>query len=438
MDNLAFPPIQFFVNTSQKYGGIFTFRLGQQRAYFIKSPDYIKDVLVTKQSSFIKEDFLKRGKIFLGEGLVTSDGDVHRRQRRLVQPAFHRERIEACASTMVQFAERAGSRWHDKMEIDMSKEMLHLTLHIVAKTLFNTDVEKDHKDFGKVLTTFLELFNLLVFPLDETGDNPPDQTAQTITESRKRIDEIIYGMIDEKRKSGEDTGDLLSMLMMATDSEDDNRVMSDQQLRDEIVTIFLAGHETIANALSWSWYLLSQNMDAEEKFHAELQNVLADNKTPSIADLPQLQYTRKVFTEAMRLYPPVWALGRMAIEDTTIGNRLIPKGSVILMSQYVTHRDAEYFPQPEEFIPERWTKEMQENLPSFAYFPFGGGARRCIGEQFALTEGISLLATIGQKWRFRYASNKKPEPLFLLTLRPKGALNLIVESRDNEGKMEVG
>jgi cytochrome P450 len=428
MSNLEFPPIQFFINTSRKYGGIFTFRLGKQRAYFIKDPEFIKDVLTTKQSSFVKEDFLKRGKVMLGEGLITSDGETHMRQRRLVQPAFHRDRIASCASTMARFAESAAERWQEGMEIDMSQEMLHLTLRIVAKTLFNTDVERDHQDVGKVLSTFLELFNFLVFPLDESGDNPPDQSDEAITTARKRIDEIIYGLIDEKRKSGEDNGDLLSMLMMATDA-DDGKAMSDEQLRDELVTIFLAGHETIANAMTWSWFLLSQNPEAEAEFHKELETVLADGRTPSMEDVPNLKYTRNLFAESMRLFPPVWALGRMAIEDTNIGNHPIPKGSVILMSQYVTQRDAKYFPEPDEFKPGRWTKEMQEQLPPFAYFPFGGGARRCIGEQFAWTEGILLLAAIGQKWRFRYESAEPPEPLFLLTLRPKGALNLVCEKR---------
>lgn len=429
MDNFAFPPIQFFVDASQKYGDIFTFRIGRQRAYFIKHPDYIKEVLQTRQSSFVKEDYLKRGKIFLGEGLVTSDGEFHRRQRRLVQPAFHRDRINACGATMAHFAERMAGRWEDKQTIDMSHEMLQLTLRIVAKTLFNADVNRDSKDFGQILRTFLELFNFLVFPLDETGDSPPDATDEVIIEARRKTDEIIYRMIDEKRKSGEDTGDLLSMLMMATDAEGDNKGMTDEQLRDEMVTIFLAGHETIANAMTWAWYLISQNPEAEERFHRELEEVLSEDRLPAIEDLPRLEYTRKVFTEAMRLYPPVWALGRMAIEDTEVGTRPIPKDSIILMSQFVTHRDPAYFPEPEKFLPERWSDDMKAALPPFAYFPFGGGARRCIGEQFAWTEGILLLATIGRNWRFRYESPKPPEPLYLLTLRPKGALELVAERR---------
>ncbi len=431
MDSFAFPPIEFFRSAAEKYGDIFTFRVGTQRAYFIKSPAYIKEVLKTKQSSFVKEDFLKRGKIILGEGLVTSDGDIHRRQRRLVQPAFHNDRISACASTMVDFAQLTAAKWEDNTEVEMTQEMLHLTLRIVAKTLFNADVEKDARDFGEVLSSFLELFNLLIFPFEEDGDSPPDTTAKAITDAREKIDEIIYRLMDERRKSGEDAGDLLSVLMKSTNSEDGGQRMSDQQLRDEMVTIFLAGHETIANAMTWTWYLLSQNPEVEQKFHEELDSVFTGNRAPTIEDIPALEFTRNVFAESMRLFPPVWALGRKATEDCVIGERPIPKDSIILMSQYVTHRDPEYFDEPEKFKPERWTLEMQESLPDFAYFPFGGGARRCIGEQFSWTEGILLLATFGREWRFRMNSTKEPEPLFLLTLRPKRPLNFVVEKRNS-------
>ncbi len=431
MDSFAFPPIEFFRSAAEKYGDIFTFRVGTQRAYFIKSPAYIKEVLKTKQSSFVKEDFLKRGKIILGEGLVTSDGDIHRRQRRLVQPAFHNDRISACASTMVDFAQLTAAKWEDNTEVEMTQEMLHLTLRIVAKTLFNADVEKDARDFGEVLSSFLELFNLLIFPFEEDGDRPPDTTAKAITHAREKIDEIIYRLMDERRKSGEDAGDLLSVLMKSTNSEDGGQRMSDQQLRDEMVTIFLAGHETIANAMTWTWYLLSQNPEVEQKFHEELDSVFTGNRAPTIEDIPALEFTRNVFAESMRLFPPVWALGRKATEDCVIGERPIPKDSIILMSQYVTHRDPEYFDEPEKFKPERWTLEMQESLPDFAYFPFGGGARKCIGEQFSWTEGILLLATFGREWRFRMDSAREPEPLFLLTLRPKRPLNFVVEKRDS-------
>lgn len=426
MDNFAFLPIQFYLDKTEKYGDIFAFRIGGQRAYFIKHPDHIKEVLVTKQANFVKEAFLKRGKFFLGNGLVTSEPEVHRRQRRMIQPGFHHERIEACAATMVEFSEKASDGIVDGSKIDMSAEMLHLTLRVVAKTLFNADIENDAKDFGEVLTTFLDLFNMLVFPMDSSGDSAPDMTAAEIQAARQKIDNIIYRLIAERRTSGEDTGDLLSLLMRATDS---GHGMSDELLRDEMVTIFLAGHETIANALTWSWYLLSQDAEVEAKFHEELDRVLPGGRAPTIADVGALQFTRKVLTESMRLYPPVWTLGRMATADVQIAGRNISKGSIIVMSQYITHRDPKNFADPDKFIPDRWTDEMKENLPAFAYFPFGGGSRKCIGDQFAWTEGILVLASLGRKWRFRREVKVKPEPLFLLTLRPNGPLDLVAESR---------
>lgn len=429
MDTFTFPPIQFFIEASQKYGDIFTFRIGTQRAYFIKEPGYIKDVLVNRQSSFVKEDFLKRGKSILGDGLVTSDSEVHRRQRRLIQPGFHRDRIAACAIQMVEYADVTASGISDGDSIDMSAEMLHLTLRVVAKTLFNADVDRDADDFGEILTTFLELFNMLIFPMDTSGDQPPDQTNERILVARRKIDKIIYRLIAEHRASGKDEGDLLSLLMATTDAEEKGKRMTDLQLRDELVTIFLAGHETVANALTWSWYLISQDVDVERKFHDELDAVLQQGRLPTMADVPSLEFTRNILAESMRLFPPVWALGRKAIEDTQIGNRQIPKDSIVLMSQYITHRDARYFDEPAKFLPDRWTVEMKARLPTFAYFPFGGGSRKCIGEQFAWTEGILLLATIGRKWRFGRSAENKPQPLFLLTLRPNGPLKMFAQKR---------
>ncbi len=430
MVDFEFPPIRFLTEKSEKYGGIFTFRLGTQRAYFISDPEFIKDVLMTRQSAFIKEDFLKRGKIFLGEGLVTSDPEVHRRQRRMIQPAFHRDRIEKCASTMTEFAALTASQIVEFREIDMAKEMLDLTLRIVAQTLFNKDIEKDNKDIGIVLSTFLEMFNLMAIPFDEEGEKLPQQTDEAIADALEKIDKILFGMIDQKRESNEKGGDLLSMLMAAKDSENNDSPMTDRQIRDELITIFLAGHETIANAMTWTWYLLSQNEEAEREFHAEIETAISSSGMPGFADLPNLAFTRKILTESMRLYPPVWALGRKAVEDTFIGNRSIQKGSIVLMSQWVTQRDKKYFTEPDKFLPWRWTEEMKQSLPPFAYFPFGGGARKCIGENFAWMEGILLLATIGRKWRFRMATNEPPEPLFLLTLRPKGSLSMIPERRE--------
>ncbi len=429
MTAFQFPPLQFLLENSRKYGDIFVSRVGSQRVYFINNSDYIKDVLTTHQSSFVKEDFLKRTKSFMGHGLLTSEGEFHRRQRRLAQPALHSQRIAACGDVMAEYAERAGSRWRAGQTFGIFQEMTRLTLGIVAKALFNADVEKDAQDVGLALSTIAPIFNLLAFPLSGESENLPLPQTRTFQEAKAKLDEIIYRLIQERRRSGEDAGDLLSMLILATDAEGGGERMSDEQLRDEAMTIFVAGHETVGCALTWTWYLLSQHPRVEEKLCEELDIVFADGRAPATRDLSRLPYTEKVFRETMRLYPPAWALGRVAIRDCEIGGRRIPKGSIVLMSQYVTHRDARYFPEPERFLPERWTEEAREALPPFAYFPFGGGARRCIGEQFAWMEGILVVAAIARRWRLRLAPNQQVEIQPVLTLRPKGEINMIAQQR---------
>jgi cytochrome P450 len=299
----------------------------------------------------------------------------------------------------------------------MFQEMMSLTLGIVAKTLFDSEVEKDAQDVAEAFSVILERFNLLNFPINESAEDVLDKQTAEFDEALAKLDEIIYRIIREHREKAEDTGDFLSMLMRATDTEGDGEGMSDKQLRDEMMTFFFAGHETTANALSWTWYLLSQNAEAEEKFHAEIAKVLGNDRLPTVEDLPNLSYTEKIFTESMRMFPPVWALGRLAVNDCEIGRYRVPKGSLVVVSQYITHHNSDYFVEPEKFLPDRWTKEFKESLPQFAYFPFGGGARRCIGENFAWMEGILLLASIGQKWKFEL--QEKANPLFLLTLRPE-------------------
>ncbi len=423
MEGFKFPPIQFLSERAERYGDIFTFRIGTQRAYFVKNPELIREVLVSKQANFVKEDFLGRGKFFLGEGLLTSEGEFHRRQRRLSQPAFHRERIANYGKMMTAIASRED--WKNGETLDMFVEMMRVTLGIVAKTLFDSDVKKDAQDVGDAFSIILERFNLLNFPINESSADVLDKQTAEFDEALAKLDEILYRIIREHREKGEDSGDLLSMLMLATD-EGDGEGMSDKQLRDEMMTFFFAGHETTANAMSWSWYLLSQNAEAEQKFHTELDKVLSDGRLPTIEDLPNLAFTEKIFTESMRMFPPVWALGRLAVNNCEIGGYRIPKGSLVVVSQYITHHDSNYFAEPEKFLPERWTKEFKESLPQFAYFPFGGGARRCIGENFAWMEGVLLLATIGKKWKFEL--QEKANPLFLLTLRPE-QLKMIAKKR---------
>jgi cytochrome P450 len=306
--------------------------------------------------------------------------------------------------------------------------MMRLTLQIVAKTLFDADVDDDAKEVGRALAALMELnsdFRKLI--LTPTWLPTPRNIRAAV--AIRRLDKIIFRFIAERRTSGKDAGDLLSMLLAARD-EDGSR-MTDRQLRDEAITIFLAGHETTANALSWTWMLLSQNPAVETKLHAELDAVLA-GRTPSLDDLPKLRYTGHVITESMRLYPPAWGMARVAIEDVEIGGYSIPKGCGVSLAQWVVHRDPRWFDAPEEFCPERWEGDLMKRLPRFAYFPFGGGPRQCIGNNFAVMEATLLLATIAQRFRIRLVPGHPVVPMPSITLRPRYGIRGKLEARAEE------
>lgn len=421
-------PLPFFQNLAAQYGDISYFRLGPQEAFFLNHPDLIKDVLVTNHQNFHKGLALQRAKRLLGEGLLTSEEDFHRRQRRLAQPAFHRARIASYASVMTDYASETRARWHDGDTLDMSEEMMRLTLGIVGKTLFDADVVSDAREVGEAMTVVMDLFNTITIPFFELIQKLPLPQLRRFDAARARLDAIIYRLIEERRRSSEDRGDLLSMLLLAQDTEGDGGAMTDEQLRDEVMTIFLAGHETTANALTWTWYLLSQNPAVEEKLHEEIDRVLA-GRLPAFEDVAQLKYTEMVLAESMRLYPPAWAMGRLAIVETEIAGYIIPRRSLVLMSQYVIHRDARYFPEPLKFDPERWTATARESRPQFSYFPFGGGLRRCIGEGFAWMEGVLLIAALAQHWRMRLVPNHPVALKPVITLRPKHGMRMTVASR---------
>jgi len=420
--------LPFFQNLAQQYGDIAYFKLGVQDAYFLNHPDLIKEVLVTNTQHFMKGLALQRAKRLLGQGLLTSEGEFHRRQKRLAQPAFHRARIAAYGKSMVDYAARMRERWQDGATLDISEEMMRLTLAIVGRTLFDADVESDAVEVGQAMSVVMELFNTITIPFFELLQRLPLPQLRRFEKARDKLDKIVFRMIEERRSSGEDRGDLLSMLLLAQDEEGDGGQMTDAQLRDELMTIFLAGHETTANALTWTWYLLSQNPDAEAKLHAEVGEVLG-GRLPTVTDVPSLVYTEHVLAESMRLYPPAWALGRMALADVEIGGYTVPQPSLVLMSQFVMHHDVRYFPEPNRFDPERWTTEAREQRPQFSYFPFGGGPRRCIGEGFAWMEGILLLATIAQQWQMRLVPDQVIALRPVITLRPKFGMRMIVQRR---------
>jgi cytochrome P450 len=425
---IARNPLAMMLSMQREHGDIAHWRIGPQNLYLFSHPDLIRDVLVTNQKNFHKSRGLERAKRLLGNGLLTSEGEFHLRQRRLAQPAFHRQRIAAYAVTMSDYAERTSSRWSDGQTVDMHAEMMRLTLGIVSRTLFDADVESEAAEIGSALTHAFESFNLAMLPFTELLEKFPLPAVRRFNAARDTLDRIIYRMIEERRQSGEDRGDLLSMLLLATDTEGDGSGMNDSQLRDEALTLFLAGHETTANALTWTWYLLSQHPEVEQRLHEEVDRVLT-NRAPTFEDMSSLSYTRMVFAESMRLYPPAWAIGRRALEPFEANGFLIPRRSVVIMSQYIVHRDPRFFPEPERFEPERWTPEAQGSRPRFSYFPFGGGSRVCIGEQFAWMEGVLLVAALSRKWRMRLVTGHPVEVQTLITLRPKHGMRMILEQR---------
>ncbi len=418
-------PLDYFTKVAREYGDIAGLRVLNFRSIFINHPDLIEEVLVTNARKYSKGRVLRASRHVFGEGLLTSEGDFWLRQRRLAQPAFHRARIASYAATMVEYTQRMLNGWRGGEARDAHQEMMRLTLQIVGKTLFDADVERDAQDVGKSLELLLEIganFRRAIF----VPHWLPTPTNLRVKREVAQIEKILYRIIGERRASGRDAGDLLSMLLCAQD-EDGSR-MTDRQLRDEAITLFLAGHETTASTLSWTWWLLAQNPAVEAKLHAELDAVLGD-PGPSLDDLPKLAYTGHVITESLRLYPAAWGMARLAIEDHEIAGYPVTKGMGVAMAQWVVHRDSRWYDAPEEFRPERWENDLWKRLPRFAYFPFGGGPRQCIGNAFALMEATLILATIARKFRLRLVANHPVAPLASITLRPRHGVRVTLESR---------
>jgi cytochrome P450 len=413
---------------AREHGDISTFRIGTQRLVLLNHPDHVEDMLITRARIFKKGRALERSKRLLGEGLLTSEGDFHLRQRRLAQASFHKQRIASYAATMVAHALKTSDRWRRDVVVDIAAEMNRLTLTIAGETLLASDVEGDAGRVRDAMSAVLEAFPITMSPFSSVLTRLPLPTIRRYRRAQDELDRLIYRIIDERRARGGDRGDLLSMLLLARDEESDGGRMNDTQVRDEAMTIFLAGHETTANALTWTWYLLAQHPDVERRLHAEVDDVLT-GAPASADDVPRLSYARMVLAESMRLYPPAWAIGRRALEDFTVGGYAIPKGTVMLVSQYLLHRDARFFPDPERFDPDRWLPARQQGRPKYAYFPFGAGTRVCIGEPFAWMEGILVLATLARRWRLELMET---EPVGLkpaITLRPSRPIRMRLHGR---------
>jgi cytochrome P450 len=470
-------PLAFLTQCAREYGDFVPLRLGLRRGFLLNHPDLIEEVLVTQQRNFVKSPAVRRLRV-LGNGLVSSEGGFWRRQRRLMQPAFHRRRIAAYGEAMVALTERmldgptapsgaagaragatAGARaagaegqgpdgatggWRDGEARDVLPEMMGLTMAIVTRTLFGADVPAAAQGIGPALTEIGEHFNSRIYSLlFWLPDWVPTPGNLRVARAIRRLDAVIYSLIG-RAAAGDGSGaggdDLLSLLLHAQD-EDGSR-MTDRQLRDEVMTLFLAGHDTTSLALSWTWYLLAQHPQAEARLHAELAEVLGD-RAPTVADLPRLRYAEHVITEALRLYPPVWAISREALADCRIGGRHVPRGSLLTISPWVLHRDSRFFDEPEEYRPERWAESPIESegltadsrhtpakrLPRFAFFPFGGGPRVCIGNTFAMMEAVLVLATIAQRFRLTAVPGHPVVPQPYVTLRPRSGIKMVLHRR---------
>ena len=423
-----------------RYGDVAFFSIAGAPFALLNHPDYVRDVLVTRHRAFHKGVGLERAQVLLGRGLLTSEDAQHHRQRRLLQPAFHRERIAGYASTMVKYAERCASRWQAGETRDMAHEMAMLTLAIAGRTLFDTDVEDRADVIGAAVTQALGAFNIVLMPYGDRIAKWPIPPARRFRRAKARLDAIVYDMIAERRGAGQASGldgvgrglsaqptgrDILSLLIAARD-EDDGGGMTDAEIRDEVMTLLLAGHETTANALTWSWYLLSQHPGVRAKLESEVREVCSGS-VPTLDDLPRLTYAHAVVSEALRLFPPAFLVARRALEPYHVPNTdyVLPPRTVIFLSQYLLHKDTRFWDDPATFRPERWY-DVEPMRHRYAYFPFGAGPRICIGEQFAWMEAVLVLATIARRWRLDLIPGQRIEVNPTITLRSRYGMRMAV------------
>ncbi len=422
-------PLGFMARACRAHGDLVRFGAGPLSVYISRSPETAQRVLVDNRRNYDKKT---RGydalRLFLGNGLLTSEGEFWKRQRRIAQPAFHRQRIAAFGETMVAMTEQALRRWEPlaraQQPVDIAEEMTALTLRIAAKTLLSTDVTDEDNSIGTAVSE-LNLFarEIMTNPLAIPWYVPTPRNRR-YRKWADMLDGVVDGIIEERRRTGRDEGDLLSMLMNATDAETGER-MSDVQLRDEVMTIFLAGHETTANNLAWTFYLLSTHPDVQRRLRSELVDVLG-GRAPTVDDLPRLPWLRAVMHESLRLYPPAWSIGRRCIDDDVLDGYRIRGGSIILLSPWLTHRDPRYWDNPEGFDPSRFDEGWERARPRYAYFPFGGGPRLCIGNNFALMEAQLVLATVLQRFSPALAPGWPVVPQPLITLKPKYGISMIL------------
>ena len=420
-------PLAFLLRVSAQYGEIAHLKLGPFHVFLLNHPDDIEHVLVTHHHRFIKGRSLSGARRLFGNGLLTSDGALHARQRRLVQPVFHRVRLDEYARLMTTLGAKRGDRWRDGDTIDIAGEMSRLTLAITGRILFGAEGDAVAAEIGDALEVATSLLEVAVLPFAALTDLLPLPQVRRFRAAQATLHRVVNELIERRRRDGRDRGDVVSLLLAQDHPAGEG--MSDGQLRDEVITLLLASHDTTANALAWTWYLLARHARDEARLHAEIDAVLGRDRLPQAEDVPSLPFTRMVLAESMRLYPPAWLLARVAVENHEARGYVVHAGSLVVMSPWVVHRNATYFPEPEQFDPDRW-REGYNGRPRFSYFPFGGGSRGCMGEAFAWMEGALLLAVLAQRWRFRLLDESShPDMHPALTLMPKSGIRVRVERR---------
>jgi cytochrome P450 len=412
-------PLDFLSICAQEYGDISHFRIANVNAYLLSDPDFIEYVLVRNSANFIKGRVFRSNHLLLGNGLLTSEGDFWRRQRRLAQPAFHREQVNTYAKIITTCAGQMISTWKDGDIHDIYQDMKRLALEIITRILFDVDINNESDTVGRALKVVWQEFTARI----QNGLLIPEQlpTLGNIRYQRavRQLDRIVFKIIQERRNLGRDGNDCLSILLAAQDT--DGSQMTDKQLRDEVMTLFIAGHESTALALTWTWYLLAQDPSVVSQLSNEVDGV-PRSRPLEMDDLPQLRFTERVVKEAMRLYPPVWAIPRQSLNDCEIGGYKIPAGTSLTISQWVMHRDPRYFPEPDKFKPERWENDLEKRLPSFVYFPFGGGSRHCIAYSLAMVEAVLIIAMLAKNFDFTLLAGHRVEPFPSITLYPRYGL----------------
>ncbi len=418
-------PLIFLEQCARDYGDVVPLRFGPKRAIFVNDPAAMEEVLVAQSELFAKPYILRTDRVRVGNGQLGATGDIARRQR-LAQPAFHRSRLTGYGNGMGAATERMLATWHDGDTVDVVPAMMRLTLEIVADTLFGADVSDDADGVGAALTVVMDTFMTRLRTLFLVPEVLPTPGNVRLRRAQRRLDVTMDRIIAQRRASGGDATDLLGLLLHA--QAESGGTITDREIRDQAMAFFLAGHETVALALSWTWYLLAQHPEVETTLLTELQTVLGD-RAPTPADQPRLPYAEMVVLEALRFYPPLWTIARVALRTCALGNYQVPAGTLVLMSPWVTHRDPRFFDQPEVFNPDRWQGGFAQRLPRYAYFPFGGGPRGCVGRGFAMMEAVLVLATVAQRFRLAVDPAVAVTPRASITLRPAHGIKVMLHQR---------